>query len=284
MIEKKEKKKNGISIRQKIVYIDLDKLILDEDNPKDPLGKKYEVGLDTSIKTFGMLGAFIVAPSLEKKGFYHVCDGKSRVEKLIKEKKKTAPCIIIPALSDPDKRRQFILSYDRHKKLFDEVKVAEQVLGQKAKGHDKNFLQRLTGIDDLDSFAEKYNPNKENGKIKEMHVPPTREAILMIMGPEDIVENIERTIKAIKGKMGRAEKFMIALRHAEVNINFTDSQIVAVALDVLRRFGEKVLPDSKIFQFASTQKREEAEELVKDLLYSGVKRGKRQRVKENAKG
>lgn len=97
------------------------------DNPKKPIGGKYDSGLTESLKRFEGLEMFVVRPSPLDDGKFQIGNGNTRYKRLLDMHgpKHKVDCKVIEGLSDSE-WTLLCLTYDRHKAEFDEAKVTEQ--------------------------------------------------------------------------------------------------------------------------------------------------------------
>src|SRR5437762_3242168 len=103
------------------------------------MGRRYSRGLETSLQEFGFSGLFNVAPNAD--GTFEVLDGNTRVELLDDAGAADAPCVVHRDMAEgepgwQERRRAFVLSYDRNRKLFDEDAVLAQLKALAARGQD----------------------------------------------------------------------------------------------------------------------------------------------------
>jgi len=205
-------------------------LVPNPNNPKKPLGKKYDKGLEASLKTFPGLARFVVRELQHKPGYFEIGDGNTRFSKFKATQPATFPvqCTVVSDITD-DEWTTLILSYDRNRGEFDNSKVAEQAAAVRAKmiaDEDKQLLETLTHADDavlpvLDQPVEPEDDD-ENESITEATVP-----ILFEVSP-DARNEINALLKKHKTKAERSKGFIEVL--AQFGTHVSDDFLVEMAI------------------------------------------------------
>src|SRR6185312_6114032 len=109
-----------------VEVLPLDRLRPNHDNPKRPLGGKYRRGLQTALAEYGFAGVLVVAANAD--GSFTTLDGTSRLDLLDREGVEEVPCVVLADCAEgmpewAERRREFVLAHDRHRKVFDEEAV-----------------------------------------------------------------------------------------------------------------------------------------------------------------
>lgn len=207
-------------------------------NPKKPMGLKYLKGLRASLKTNGFSGLFIVAPIED--GEYEVLDGNTRFDELAKAGIEQVPCVIRDDLDTIEKRKMFVLGFDRHRKQFDESSVVEQIRELAKSGIDTKTLETISCVDNIANLitertkkaAEAVHASAKSSKSA------GQKASLVLYGPSEDIDSIKELAKQIHGRMSGAEKLHAVLTQSTDAIDWTDEMIVSIILATIGRYQE----------------------------------------------
>lgn len=220
--------------------VPLDLLRPNPDNPKKPMGGKYRRGLLAAIRAHGFAGVLVVAENAD--GTYLVLDGNSRRDLMDEEGVKEAPCIVPPEFREgaedwEAKRKEFTLAHDRHRKLFDEDMVADQLKELAAKGREVARLAVLSGQDKLKRLLATQAAPAADGSTSKAKAPPAM-ASLVLYGPAADVAEIKELLKQCKEKL-LASKARAVLGQAVEFLDWTDERLLACLLAAVARFGKE---------------------------------------------
>ena len=129
-------------------------LELNPDNPKKPMSKDRLKGLNRSLTEFGLRDMIKVAPHPEIKGAYLILDGNTRIEELRKRTSGNVkiPCLVHSDLTTREKIKEFVLTFDRNVKAYDEDMVLAQLKSLIDAGEDMSMLAELTNLPNLDKY------------------------------------------------------------------------------------------------------------------------------------
>lgn len=218
-----------------VQVLDLGSLRPNPENPKRPLGARYRRGLQTALAEYGFAGVFVVARNAD--GTYTTLDGTSRLDLLDREGVERVPCVVLEDCAEgmpdwQDRRREFVLAYDRHKKIFDEDAVLGQLQALAERGRDHARLAALAGKENLQRLlaSRQAAPAPEAPKA----AAPAM-ASLVLYGPAEDVGAIRDLLKGIKGR-SLAGKARAALGQAAEFLDWSDERVAAVLLATVARF------------------------------------------------
>lgn len=235
----------------KPVVLPLSKLRQLDDNPKKDIGQKQLRGLRSSLKEFGFAGICNVA--LDQDGIYTILDGNTRTEELEANGITEVPCYIHDSMAwnapnSITKRREFVLSFDRNRKIYDERRVMEELQTLVASGLDVKKLSDLTCMDKLKRICEEGKHG--NAKTTETETKEALEAAsqklpemasLMLYGPTTEIDRIRTLIKSVKGRFSATKKVVITLEQAAANLEMDDDTFLACFLAALAKFQDITL-------------------------------------------
>jgi hypothetical protein len=228
-------------IVREVVVLPLDKLVEHPDNPKKPFSSKSKRGLRESLAKYGFAGVCIVAPNDD--GTYEVLDANTRRQELDEAGVERVPCVIMHDLKTREERNLFSITYDRHKKIYDDVAVVRQLREIVDRGFDAKHVEKLTGIDNIAKYASISKKEIENiktaadGKTSSM-------SSLVIYGPSEEIESIKQLAAAIKKRMSISEKIRSLLEQANEHADWSDGTVVAFALAVIAKIHKALLNEA----------------------------------------
>lgn len=228
------------------VLIPVNKLRQLDNNPKKQIGPRQFNGLRESLKEFGFSAVLNVA--LDGDGNYTIVDGNTRVEELLAAEVKEVSCIIHPdmAFDQADfmlRRRQFVLSFDRNRKVYDERRVVAELQELVNKGLDVKKLTTLSGVENLRRIVDesKMGTTTTAGQKVAEELDKATEKIpdmasLMLYGPVAEIDRIRSLVKHIKGRMTATKKVIVTLEQADSNLPIDDETFLACFLSAIARF------------------------------------------------
>jgi len=201
------------------------------ENPKKPFDLRGFKGLMTSLEVFGFAGVCIVAPDPD--GAYTVLDGNTRYEELVANGVPEVPCVVMEELTTRAARRKFFNAYDRHKKLFDEEKVMEQLRELAEQGENARLLADLTGLASVNDLYRQAESREGHEALKEVG---GESGSLLIVGPAEEIAAIRGLLNHMRQKMTASRKVMATLTQAAMVWDWEDEKLLGVLLATIARF------------------------------------------------
>lgn len=212
------------------------------DNPKQTLGARYRKGLQASLKKYGLADVLVVADNLD--GTFVILNGNTRYEELLEaEGVADVPCIVMDDMagepSNPEvaaKRKLFAVSFDRHRKLFNEDMVVDQLKSLYEASHASlKELQELSGVERLSQVMEAAQTRQRK---KQQEVTSQQTATFIINGPADVIADIRSLLKTVKMRMSESEKIRSLLAQMGDYVDWTEERVAVIALAVLARMND----------------------------------------------
>lgn len=213
------------------------------DNPKQALGARYRKGLQASLKKYGLADVLVVADNLD--GTFMILNGNTRYEELLEaEDVEDIPCIVMDDMAgrpaDPDviaKRRLFAVSFDRHRKLFNEDMVIDQLRALNESNHASlKELQELSGVERL---SQVLSETQSVQRKKQQEVAAKQTATMIVQGPADVIADIRSLLKTVKMRMSESEKIRSLMAQMGDYVDWTEERIAVIALGVLARMNDE---------------------------------------------
>lgn len=218
---------------------------------KKPIGPNQLAGVRKSIQEFGFDGVLSVA--LDADGMYTVINGNTRLEELLAAGVADIPCNVHDdmAWDQPEfmtRRRQFVMAYDKHFKVFDSTRVLEELKDMVAKGTDVAKLSSLCGVNKLKRIIDEDNAvssaatasaSAAQAKIAAQPIKPMESMILY--GPADEITRIKGLIKSLKGRFTASQKVSALLEQANANLDVEDDALLTILLATLAAHRETTL-------------------------------------------
>ncbi len=201
------------------------------ENPKRPFDMRGFKGLMTSLEVFGFAGVCVVAPDPD--GAFTILDGNTRYEELVANGVPEVPCVVMEDLTTRAARRKFFNAYDRHKKLFDEEKVMEQLRELAEQGENARLLGDLTGVKVNELYAQLGEGREEHDALKEAG---GESGSLLIVGPAEEIAAIRGLLNHMRQKMTASRKVMATLTQAAMVWDWEDEKLLGVLLATIARF------------------------------------------------
>jgi hypothetical protein len=204
------------------------------DNPKRPMGARYQRGLRASLGRFGFAGLFVVAGP-DPDGTYEVLDGNTRLDELDGAGVQEAPCVVLDL--DADGRKEFVLSHDRNRKVYDEDAVVSQLKALAQRGKDLKALADLTSTENLKQLVDaSQKAGSSLAKASAGKMAP--QSSLTLYGPTEDVDAVRQIIKRLKGRMPPLVKLRQTMEQADQFLDVTDEQFLLAFGSALRRIAE----------------------------------------------
>jgi hypothetical protein len=212
---------------------------------KKPMGPRQLSSLRYLIDNFGFAGVFNVA---EDPGpSYVVLDGNTRLEELRARNVQSAPCIIHSALchtiADHEAlRHEFVLGFDRARKVFDERQVVEDLKTLVHQGRDLNSLVKLSGVEKLKRMLEEDKSKlAQSPSLSQQIASSSDMQSLVLYGPSSQIGKIRDYLRTLRGKLTSSEKVHNFLVQAVDNLDVEDEAFLTVFLHALIVYQEEVL-------------------------------------------
>jgi len=234
----------------RVAMIPTNTIHLNPDNPKKPLSRDRKRGLGKSLEHFGFCGAILVSPLPDEPGEYIILDGNTRYEETVKLGVSELPCIILDHIDTPEKVKEFVLTYDRNRKAFNEDVVMEQLQELVEAGEDPALLATLANVQNLEELLSVSEPQQIEGEPSE--VIETQENLL-ISGSKDDIDTVKSLLKSIKGKLLKIDKIKKAIGELESSQYSEDEGFLLILLLVLGHLQDG---EAKIsLQFSSVEQK-----------------------------
>lgn len=171
---------------------------------KKAMAARFLDGLRASLDEFEFTGTMIVAPTPD--GRFVCCDGNTRLAELQMRGVEAIECVIRPDLTDPARRRLFQMTFDRHKKPYDEAELTREMarlqdvypvesLARLTARLDVLSRQTLTSAPD-EGHGTDGSPRATDARTLAVPRPAPRAAtfdyaILSLAGPSDLIDEIK---------------------------------------------------------------------------------------------
>lgn len=234
------------------VMIDVDKLRPYSEQFKKAIGPQHLAGIRACIKEFGFSASFNVA--LDADGLYTVLDGNTRLDELQAAGVKSVSCIIHDDMAhdQPDaamRRKQFVLSFDRSHKVYDEPRVLGELKDMVAKGYDPKKLSALCNVKKLQRIVDEDNQNKKEAsadvqrQLNDQAKPPAQES-MVLYGPVEEIAQIKKLLKLIRGRFTTTQKVVMTLEQANANLDIEEDAFLSVLLATIAKFQDATIAAS----------------------------------------
>lgn len=256
--------------RKKIAYADtmpdvrilpMSEVHLNPDNPKKPLSADRKKGLNTNLDKFGMCSPILVAPHPDLQGEFIILDGNTRYEEMIKRGHDKIPVQVLSHIKTWAEIKEFVITYDRNVKAYNEDMVEQQLLDLIEAGEDVEMLASLANIPNLEEIVSgdvalgpKY---VDTDSIDEQDT-------IIITGPKSSVEAIKKSIKKIKGKIDNATKVQKLLTELECTLPEDEDELILLLLIAAAHMSGALT--KTVIPFVSTQQKEVVFRKVKDFI------------------
>jgi hypothetical protein len=215
----KKKQSAPVEIRPPVVeMIPMNLLELNPDNPKKPMSKDRLRGLNRSLTEFGLRDMIKVAPHPEIEGAYLVLDGNTRIEELRKRADEGVkiPCLVHSDLTTREKITEFVLTFDRNVKAYDETAVMAQLKGLVDAGEDVEMLAELVNLPDLQKYIDgMLGPENESLLENLISTSLVEQDIITISGPKSDIDGIMGLLKTINVKMEQSARVRLIMESVD---------------------------------------------------------------------
>jgi hypothetical protein len=215
-----KKKAELFEIHQPVVeMVPLNLLELNPENPKTPMTKNRLRGLNRSLTEFGLRDMIKVCPHPEIEGAYLILDGNTRIEELRKRTDENVkiPCLIHADLTSREKIMEFVLTFDRNVKSYDEIAMLRQLKELADSGEDLAMLSEVANLPDLQKFLDDMgDPPEHNAPSDEIPLNLLVEQdSLLISGPKPDIDGIRALLRTIRGRMEKHERIRRILQNVD---------------------------------------------------------------------
>lgn len=200
---------------------------INPDNPKKPLSADRKKGLNTNLDKFGMCSAILVAPHPDFPGEFIILDGNTRYEEMVKRGHDKIPVQVLNHIKTPEEIKEFVITYDRNVKAYNEDLVEQQLRDLVDKGEDVEMLSKLSNIDNLEDLL-----NGDADSVAKTFVDTAgvdEQDTLLLTGPKISIDAIKASLKKIKGKIDTATKARKILEACE-GFDYDDDDSILLAL------------------------------------------------------
>lgn len=200
---------------------------INPDNPKKPLSADRKKGLNTNLDKFGMCSAILVAPHPDFPGEFIILDGNTRYEEMVKRGHDKIPVQVLNHIKTPEDIKEFVITYDRNVKAYNEDLVEQQLRDLVDKGEDVEMLSKLSNIDNLEDLL-----NGDADSVAKTFVDTAgvdEQDTLLLTGPKISIDAIKASLKKIKGKIDTATKARKILEACE-GFDYDDDDSILLAL------------------------------------------------------
>lgn len=219
----------------------LKQLRTNPDNPKKPLGRRYGQALQASLVEFGFSGLFNVAENAD--GSFELLDGNSRCDLLDKEGVADVPCVVHDDMREGvegwrERRKAFVLSFDRGRKVFDEDMVVAQLKELASRGADVAKLATLTAQENLKQLlaeTARATTAKAAEGVRKALGKAAAQSSLVLYGPAEDVESVRQLLKRMRGRLSPLVKLRSTLEQAEAFQELSDEQFLLAFCSALGR-------------------------------------------------
>jgi hypothetical protein len=210
-------------------------LVPNPDNPKKPMRAKESSGLKRSLKKYGFASVLVVAPNQD--GTYEVLNGNTRLDELRENSVPEVPCVVMDDLAERDERTEFVLTYDRHHKVYDEERVIGQLRQLAQAGKDVRELQIASGVDNLKQILANQQAAYQEQLQSGRSAMPVMGSIVL-HGPAEDIELINAALSEMKKRMSSVTKIAEIIVQAEENIDLNDETFATILLATIVRYEE----------------------------------------------
>jgi hypothetical protein len=214
-----KKKAELFEIHQPVVeMVPLKLLEINPENPKKAMSKDRLKGLNRSLTEFGLRDMIKVAPHPEIEGAYLILDGNTRIEELRKrtgtDSNVKIPCLVHSDLTSPEKIREFVITFDRNVKAYDETLVLGQLKELVEAGENIDLLADLANLPDIQHYLDNLDGADMSTSSLALSMIIEQDSIL-ISGPKSDIDGIKAQLKTIKGKLAQSDRASRLLKSVE---------------------------------------------------------------------
>ena len=200
---------------------------LNPDNPKKPLSADRKKGLNTNLDKFGMCSPILVALHPDLPGEFIILDGNTRYEEMEKRGHEKIPVQVLSHIKTWTEIKEFVITYDRNVKAYNEDIVERQLLDLIEAGEDIEMLASLANIPNLEDIL--------NGEVNAgpSYIDTTsidEQDTILITGPKTAIEAIRALVKKVKGKMDNAVKMQKILAELDSSLPEDEDELLLLML------------------------------------------------------
>lgn len=232
---------------------------INPDNPKKPLSADRKKGLNTNLDKFGMCSPILVAPHPDLAGEYIILDGNTRYEEMVKRGHDKIPVQVLDHIRTKEEIMEFVITYDRNVKAYNEDMVEEQLRYLVEQGEDVGMLANLANIQNLEDLLTGEIAAASASFVDTSSVD--EQDSIIITGPKSAVDAIKAMVKKIKGKTDNAVKVQKIL--TELNSALPEDEDELLLLFLMAAAHMSGALTTAVIPFVSTQQ--------KDVVYRRIK-------------
>ena len=201
---------------------------INPDNPKKPLSADRKKGLNTNLDKFGMCSPILVAPHPDLEGEFIILDGNTRYEEMTKRGHGKVPVQVLSHIKTWEEIKEFVITYDRNVKAYNEDMVEAQLRELVAAGEDIDMLASLANIPNLEDLLSGEATTNEAAFVDTLSVE--EQDSLLIAGPKSAIDAIKQMVKKIKGKADNAVKLQKVLTELNAALPEDEEELILLFL------------------------------------------------------
>lgn len=201
---------------------------INPDNPKKALSADRKKGLNTNLDKFGMCSPILVAPHPDLPGEFIILDGNTRYEEMAKRGHEKVPVQVLDHITTWEEIKEFVITYDRNVKAYNEDLVEAQLRALVAAGEDIEMLSNLANIPNLEDLLAGNKVSETPAFIDIASIE--EQASLLISGPKSAIDAIKTLARKIKGKASTAVKLQKVLTELNAALPEDEDELILLLL------------------------------------------------------
>lgn len=161
-----------------------------------------------------------------------IVDGNSRLDKLEKAGVLEVPCIVHADMAEgvdgwKDRRILFLMTYNRHQKIFDEDAVIARLRELAPRQSDLAKLGRLAGVDNIRQVVDHATQKAKESVAKATKAGPAGQCTsLVLYGPKEDVDAVKALLARVRSRLGPVFKMRTTLEQADAYQDLSDEQFL----------------------------------------------------------
>ena len=235
---------------------------INPDNPKKPLSADRKKGLNTNLDKFGMCSPILVAPHPDLPGEFIILDGNTRYEEMEKRGHSKIPCQVLSHIETWEEIKEFVITYDRNVKAYNEDMVEQQLRELVAAGEDIDMLASLANVQNLEDLLSGEAASKTASYVDTSSVE--EQDTIIITGPKLAIDAIRAMVKKIKGKTDNAVKIQKTLTELNSALPNDEDELLLLFLMISAHMSGTLT--KAVIPFVSTQQEEVVFRKIKDFI------------------
>lgn len=235
---------------------------INPDNPKKPLSADRKKGLNTNLDKFGMCSPILVAPHPDLPGEFIILDGNTRYEEMEKRGHGKIPCQILSHIETWEEIKEFVITYDRNVKAYNEDMVEQQLRELVAAGEDIDMLASLANVQNLEDLLSGEVASKTASYVDTSTVE--EQDTIIITGPKLAIDAIRAMVKKIKGKTDNAVKIQKTLTELNSALPNDEDELLLLFLMIAAHMSGTLT--KAVIPFVSTQQKDVVFRKIKDFI------------------